>query len=81
MADRTSAGVFGDLFVYLAQQPQSPQRDAFALQMWKNTSDYDFSPYQMGADGALMVLGLARKGIDPDYPDDGEILLYGPVTP
>lgn len=35
----------------------------------------------MGADKALVELGLARRGLDTDYPDDGEVLLYGPVTP
>lgn len=79
MADRTSAGIFGEIFAYLASQPQSEQRDAFALRCWSFTSDYDFSSYQMGADDALITLGLARRGIDPDYPDEGETLLYGPV--
>lgn len=81
MADRTSAGLFGEIFAYLATQPQTPQRDAFALRCFQMTHEYDFSSYQMGADDALITLGLARRGVDPDYPDEGETLLYGPVTP
>lgn len=79
MADRTSAGIFGDIFIYLAKQPKTPERDAFVAEMWKHSQgSYDFSNYQMGCDEALVKLGYARKGVDPDYPDDGEILLYGP---
>jgi hypothetical protein len=82
MADRTSAGIFGDVFIYLASQPKSPERDAFALEVWcQSQGNYDFSNYQMGADKALIELGLARRGVDPAWPDDGEVVLYGPVTP
>lgn len=82
MGDRTSAGIFGDIFIYLASQPKSPERDAFALEVWyQSQGNYDFSNDQMGADKALVELGLARRGLDTDYPDDGEVLLYGPVTP
>lgn len=77
MADRTSAEIFGNVFTYLASQPQTPERDAFASKMWECHRDYDFSDYQMGADNALLKLGLARYGIHPDYPEEGEVLLYG----
>ena len=45
---------------------------------WKMSREYDFSEYQMEADEALLKLGLARKGVDPDYPEDGDVMLYGP---
>jgi hypothetical protein len=77
MADRTSAGIFGEVFEYLARQPQSPERDAFARRMWDLQGNYDFSPYQMDADDALVVLGLARREADPQYNDE-DTLVYGP---
>ncbi len=42
------------------------------------TPEYDFAPYQMGCDAALQVLELARKRVDPDEPDEGEVWFYGP---
>lgn len=44
--------------------------------MWDLTGNYDFSPYQIGEDDALVKLGLARRGVDPEHPDEGETLLY-----
>lgn len=76
MADRTSAGIFGDLFVYLSEQPQDERTRAFALKTWADSQGYDFSHYQMEADEALIKLGLAKRGVDPDWPDDGETILY-----
>jgi len=32
---------------------------------------------RMYADEALIILGLARRGIDPDEPEEGETVLYG----
>ena len=80
MADRTSARLFGEVFEILAKYvPAGTERDEIARRYWGLTSDYDFAPYQMGADDALSALGLARRGVDPDWPDDGEVVLYGPV--
>ena len=79
MADRTSADLFGEVFGILAEHvPAGPERDATALRLWTAQDDYDFSPNQMDADNALMELGLARRGVDPDWPNDGEVWLYGP---
>lgn len=75
MADRTSARVFGKAFMLLAEEPFDKQRVIDLL--WKETRGFDFSPYQMCCDEALMKLGLARKGVDPDYPSEGETILYG----
>ena len=46
--------------------------------MWALRSEYDFSDYQMESDEALIKLGLARRGIDPDYSEDEETTLYDP---
>ena len=46
--------------------------------LWSKQGSYDFSPYQMYVDDALVKLGLARRGVDPDEPDEGETTLYGP---
>jgi hypothetical protein len=78
MSDRTAAALFKDIFEMLAQWPAGPMRDDLARRLWKMQRDYDFSPDQMGCDDALAALDLARRGIDPDWPDDGEVWLYGP---
>ncbi len=75
MADRTSAGVFGTIFGLLAKNPTDDHK-AIAKEIWPLTGNYDFSEYQMEADDDLITLGLAKKGIDPDWPADGEIILY-----
>lgn len=77
MADRTSAEVFGLVFEMLAKKPTDENKE-MARQLWKKTDGYDFGPSQMDCDAALKKLGLARKGVDPDYPEDGETMVYGP---
>lgn len=70
--------MFGRVFKLLAEHvPAGAERDVLAAEFWRETRDYDFSPYQMDADEALAALGLARRGVDPDWPDDGEVWLYG----
>ncbi len=76
MTDRTSAALFGKIFELLAKNP-TDEHKAIAKEVFAYTGDYDFSYYQMDADDALMALGLARKGIDTRYPEDGETILYG----
>jgi hypothetical protein len=76
MADRTSAALFGKVFTVLASDP-TPQHKQWARELWSQTLEYDFTPYQMDCDEALQVLGLAHKGIDPRYPEDGEGIMYG----
>jgi len=75
MADRTSARLFGDIFNMLAEEPTEKHKE-MASKIFDKTYDYDFSNYQMYADEALKKLGLAKKGIGPDYPEDGEIIIY-----
>lgn len=77
MADRTSAAIFGMLFEKLASDP-TPQHVEWAKWLWEQQSSYDFSPYQMSVDAALITLGLAHRGVDPEYPNDGEVMRYEP---
>lgn len=79
MADRTSAAIFGDVFSLLAAElDPGPKRDKLAQHFWNEQRGYDFNPYQMGCDDALLALGLAHKAVDPDYPEEGEAIVYGP---
>lgn len=75
MADRTSASIFAMVFEYLAEDNSEKSRE-FARKLWDETRRYDFNPYQMYCDDALITLGLAKKGLHPEYPEDGEVTLY-----
>jgi hypothetical protein len=77
MADRGSAALFATFFQLLAESPSNEHR-AMAHKLWPLTRSYDFSPYQMYAEEALQTLGLARLGVNPEAPDEGEVWLYGP---
>lgn len=61
MSDRTSAGLFADIFNLLAENPTKDHK-AIAKKIWPKRGDYDFSDYQMGCDESLIKLGLATKG-------------------
>lgn len=76
MADRTSARAFAEIFCLLAKKPDDRAKD-IASGVFKISEDYDFAPDQMECDKQLAKLGLARKGIDPDYPEDGTVWIYG----
>lgn len=80
MADRTSAEIFGEVFRKLGQTKNDTiDKRKFALWLWELQQRYDFSHEQMNCQEELVKLGLATKmGIDPDYPEDSEIWLYGP---
>lgn len=72
MADRTSAALFGEIFELLASD-EPIDRATIARRMWDKSGGYDFSPYQMSADDALMKLGLAHECKDCKaivYDDD-----------
>lgn len=71
MADKTSAALFATLFKKLASDPTEQHRQ-WALELWESTKGYDFSPYQMGCDEALKVLGLAYDGYDHEYRSDDD---------
>jgi len=73
MSDRESPAIFGAMFEMLARNP-TDEHKAMAHELWPLTLDYDFC----SGDDALVVLGLAGPGQDPDYPGDGTVMLYGP---
>jgi len=75
MADRTSAEIFGTLFKLLAEN-SSEENKRIAHIMFDYTSEYDFNNYQMYADEACIKLGLAKVGIDPNYPEDDECVIF-----
>lgn len=75
MADRTSAGLFGRVFELLAKNPTEEHKQ-MAKEIYEFTGEYDFSPYQMSADEACLTLGIARMGVNPEYPRDGEVALW-----
>lgn len=76
MSDRTSAEIFGNVFVLVARDTtlaKNPKgRNSLALQLWEMSKGYDFGPSQMDCDEALIGLGLARES--------GSDVEYGPVT-
>lgn len=75
MADKINAELFGILFEVLAQIPDEGNK-ALAKKFFEFIRDYDFSYSQMRADEALITLGLAKREIDPDFPEEGEMILY-----
>lgn len=75
MGDSTSAGIFGDFFCRAAQLKLTKD-DKLVKFMWDAAPQYDFSPHDMECDAALIKLGLARRGIDPDYSEDEETTIY-----
>jgi hypothetical protein len=77
MSDRTSAGMFSTMFELLASDP-TPQHISWAYKLWQYTSNFDFSSYQLYCDDALVRLKLARVRKDPEEPEDGEVMFYGP---
>lgn len=60
MADRESARVFGDIFRLLAKTPDERNKE-LAARILKLTDRFDFSQYQMEADGELEDLGLLKR--------------------
>jgi hypothetical protein len=77
MSDRTSADIFSKMFKLLASDP-TPQHKAWALKLWRETPYYDFSNCELGCDKELKKLDLARKRVDPEEPDEGRVMFYGP---
>jgi hypothetical protein len=76
MADRTSAHVAGEIFDLLAENP-TEEIMRLARKIYDIfTSNCDFSDEQMGATEACLALGIARLGIRPEYPEDGEVALW-----
>jgi hypothetical protein len=66
MADRTSAGIFANLFHYLARNPDNRNLEA-AKYVWTLSRDYDFHPQQMGVPESLEILNLAKKNEEGEW--------------
>ena len=75
MADRTSASLFGKIFDLLAKNP-TEENKSIAAEIYQMRNGNDFSNYQMYCDESLIKLGLAKMGINPKYPEDGEVVIY-----
>lgn len=75
MADRTSAEIFGRIFGLLAADPTAENK-RLARQIFEISKDYDFTPNQMYADEASLILGLAREGVSQISPQDGLMLRF-----
>lgn len=67
MADRTSAGIFSELFMMFAVNATNTDKE-YAHRVWAMAWQYDFSFQQMECDEALVRLGLARPGFDDGFP-------------
>jgi len=85
VADRTSAGIFGDIFVYLAGRQDTETGEiseedlAHARYFWGLSRGYDFDPRQMGVEPKdLERLGLARQRPTGPDEEEGPWWFYGP---
>lgn len=67
MADRTSAGIFADIFERMAKRKITDELRAEAIEVWNDAWNYDFSHCQMDADEALVKLGLATECPECSY--------------
>lgn len=76
MADRTSAKIFGMIFEMLSNNPTKEHKEMAKEVYYRIVGTYDFSDYQMFADGACLALGIAKRGIRPEYPLDGKVTLW-----
>jgi hypothetical protein len=78
MADRSSAYIFGQIFELIDEHVPADKKRKMALKFWKESRNYDFGPSDMHVDEALTRLGLAKEKVDPRYPEDGPVTMYGP---
>lgn len=74
MSDHASAELFGFIFNELAKPDCDPTK--LAKKLWKRHFDYDYCDDEMQADKALIKFGFAKKAVDPEYPDEGEVTMY-----
>lgn len=78
MSDKRNAAFCATVFIMLAEEPTEKNKQN-ALRIWNAIDGYEFSAYHMGCDDALAVLGLYRRAVDPKYPNEGEVDIYGPA--
>ena len=73
MADRTSAYLFMQVFVRLANIPITDCDRDFAQYMWALAQDYDFTDNQLECDYELVALGLAER-VEPTEEEPSGIV-------
>lgn len=61
MSDRSGALLFGKVFRLIAEHVPKEQRREVALGFWELMGDYDFSPYDLNANEALVKCELATR--------------------
>jgi hypothetical protein len=77
MSDRGAQDIFGTLFALLgAHSPVPYLYKELSETMWAKAKQFDTSPRDWQCDDELIALGLAKRGISKEYPEDGEITLY-----
>lgn len=81
MSDRTSAGIFADMFVLLRGHVDrgtitKEAGQLMAEHLWSMTGGYDFSSYQLEADEVLASFGLMKRKVSPEYPEEGPVRMY-----
>ncbi len=75
MASRTAAGIFADLFLKLAEDPEKNKE--LIEWAWNHSKKFDFHACQMNCNEVLKKLGLARKVYLVEYPDEYEWVFKG----
>lgn len=75
MSDNTSARIFSNIFDLLAKNPTQDKKE-MAKEIWKLAFGYDFYPPAHFDPKSMIKLDLAKRGVDPSYPEDGEQVLY-----
>lgn len=89
MSDRTSAEIFSQIFIMLAEGERQTgeileKNYEWAHRFMKMAQQYDFNGCQMGDDAAMacVALNVAKKTSNPDYDseycddDEKEIIVY-----
>lgn len=76
MADRSSAWIYGRVFEMIVRAVEPKRQKAEARRAWKDMQEFDFAPDDMHAEKALLKLGLAKKKVDPQFPEDGPMIVY-----
>lgn len=73
---REAAYIFGTVFELIDKYVSEKDKARVAKKLWRESRKHDFGPSDMHVDAALGRLDLARKGVDPNCPDDGKVWLY-----
>jgi len=75
MSDRSAGDLFRTMFRLIGSDP-TPQHIKWAKKLWKKSGEFDTHPGDWGCDKDLITCGLAKRGANKDYPEDGTVILY-----